>query len=91
MEQTSRPTEVRTDSDTRLFLQVGKSETETASGKRTEFVGAITLSRETGTSEDGEQTTFLNAHQIEELIEELSNLRGKVIGLNRITLKQSEQ
>lgn len=87
MKQNNRPTEVRTESDTRLFLQVGKSDTETALGKRTEFVAAITLSRETGTSEDGEQTTFLNAYQIENLIEELTTLRGKVIGLNRITQK----
>ena len=90
MNKSNRPTEIRTESDTQLFLQVADSETETSSGKRMEYVAALTLLRETGESEDGELTTFLNAHQIEDLIEELTALRGKVIGLNRL-IKLREQ
>lgn len=78
MEQNNRLTEVRTKSDTRLFLQVVKSETETVLGKRMGFVVAITLKTETGGSEDGEQTTFLNAHQIEDLVEELTTLSNRL-------------
>lgn len=90
MRQDNKPTGIRTESDTQLFVQVADSETETASGKRMEYVAALTLLRETGESEDGELTTFLNAHQIEDLIEELTALRGKVIGLNRL-IKLREQ
>ena len=90
MRQDNKPTGIRTESDTQLFVQVADSETETSSGKRMEYVAALTLLRETGESEDGELTTFLNAHQIEDLIEELTALRGKVIGLNRL-IKLREQ
>ena len=91
MKQNNRPTEVRTESDTRLFLQVGKSETETASGKRTEFVVGLSLERETGDSEDGEQITFLNASQTDTLIEQLSKLRNSVAAANKLNNKYSVQ
>lgn len=90
MEQRIKPTEIRTESDTQLFVQIAQTETEDTSGKRREFVVAITLRTETGGSEDGEQTTFLNAHQIEDLIEELTTLRGKVIGSNDILKRRKE-
>lgn len=77
--------QVGTESDTQLYLQTCKSEEETASGKRTEYLIGLTLARETGDSEDGEQITFLNASQADELIEQLSTLRDKIASANRNT------
>lgn len=87
----NKPIQVQTESDTLLFLQTCKSEEETPSGKRTEFLIGLTLARETGESEDGEQITFLNASQTDTLIEQLSKLRDSVAAANKLNNKYSVQ
>ena len=88
---TNKLIQVGTESDTLLFLQTCKSEEETPSGKRTEFLIGLTLARETGESEDGEQITFLNASQTDDLIEQLSTLRDRVASANKFNSNISVQ
>lgn len=78
-ERLSTGTEIATDTDTRLFVLRTRTELPTTTGKRIEYGVAVTLLRETGYSVgDGEQTTYLNAEQLETLIKKLTSIKEEI-------------
>lgn len=71
--------EIPTDSYTQLFLQVAEvTITDEAGERKGGKVIALSLSTDTGSKEDGEQTTYLTAAQAQALREQLSHLTEEI-------------
>ena len=70
---------IQTDNDTELTLQIVSPTITDATGTRQgEKEVALLLSQNVGLESDGEQVTLLNAKQIEELIEQIQNLKNQI-------------
>lgn len=63
---------IQTDNDTELTI------TDATGTRQGEKEVALLLSQNVGLESDGEQVTLLNAKQIEELIEQLQNLKNQI-------------
>lgn len=79
--------QIDTNSDTKLFIQVGTSLEVIGNGQRKNLPEAvITLETETGGKEDGTQTAFLTPSQLDELIEQLITLRDEIDQFNSVEI-----
>lgn len=70
---------IQTNTDTELTLQIVSPSITDANGTRKgRKEVALLLSQSIGLENDGEQVTLLNGDQIEELIEQLQNLKEQL-------------
>lgn len=81
--------QIPTDSDTALYATLCESRILGANGKESEpfYEVALTLSTDTGSKEDGEQTAILSYAQVDTLIERLQELQARIRETQQTTSK----